>query len=128
MLTEEGHKLDCEQRSQLSEIVAPYTFPLLIEFCVGSSTLLLAVWQNCELPQRSGEEGGSGFAEQNGDTPEDKARQSVIDMSKHEQTVFRHHDHGPAIMLTNDHNKKVSYIVTDRTLFLYIIDILGKQF
>jgi len=34
----------CAERNELAHIMAPYAFPLLIEFCVVASSLLIGVW------------------------------------------------------------------------------------
>ena len=38
---------NCQQHSEIETIITPYAFPMLIEYCVVSTTMLLIVWENC---------------------------------------------------------------------------------
>ena len=39
--------VNCSQYRQIGNIIMPYAFPMLIEYCVVSSTMLMVVWENC---------------------------------------------------------------------------------
>ena len=39
--------VNCSQYRQIGNIILPYAFPMLIEYCVVSSTMLMVVWENC---------------------------------------------------------------------------------
>ena len=42
-----GGDTECATRDELSHLIAPYTFPLLIEFCVAASIIVISVWDQC---------------------------------------------------------------------------------
>ena len=35
----------CEVKKELQDILTPYLFPLLIEFCMVASTMIMAIWE-----------------------------------------------------------------------------------
>ncbi len=40
------HKEECESYHRLEELLGPYAFPMLIEYCVLSATMILVIWEN----------------------------------------------------------------------------------
>ena len=48
--------VDCMQYRAIEKIIMPYAFPMLIEYCVVSATMVIVLWENCGNGLESKEE------------------------------------------------------------------------
>ena len=99
---------ECEDRDELSHIIAPYTFPLLIEFCVAATTILMGVWEKC----------GQGHHHESPSHPKNKM---CIPFDKPDPVFLSNHGQGTAIVLqghdTNSMKTKHRFLsVADKRL------------
>ena len=87
-------EIACYDRDELSHLIAPYTFPLLIEFCAAASTLLITIWEKCG---------------------EEYHHESACHPKNQSEGLDGHGMMGPSVMLSNTLRNKL-YGIADRRL------------